>query len=461
MKTDPKAGAMSAVGSASGAADGNPRNSNTGVVITNSAQNAATPGVVDWCSFTIPVGDDATAEVEAAGLARRLGDSSQALDHGAMGYTHGFRLPGSGLVLYNPSRPDMGVHVSLPSQALQFIPYEPRDLIAMVLADGGRFTRVDVAVDTHEVHISTVDAAIERGDLVSRATNQEKIQSYKSDGFTIYIGSRTSDRFTRIYNKQAEQGLAAAQPYSGPEQQALQDADQALQDARMAVLEANIAKQGAEQSRKDAKLSWLTARLGTDKGALELARERLKETKQAKQSTGAALLKARRMHLVEQQALQDAQQALQDARQQALQDANQAVQDERDGKIWTRAEVEFKGGQAQTAACHILQGVDLRSLVFSAIDFRDRSADSNTSRCPRLAWWEQWIGAVDRVSFAVVQTVVDTVERAYEWVRKQCAPTLAFLDDYFGKNPIWLYQMCDANKHRISGERRLILEAAA
>lgn len=340
MYRDTPVGATSAVGSAIDAAQPNPRNSNTGVVITNSAENTSTPAVVDWMSFTVPVDEDTTTEATAADYARRLGDCSQVLDRGALGYTHGWRLPGAGVVLHNPARPDMGVHVSLPSEALQFIPYEPRDLIAMVLTEGGRFTRVDVAVDTHEVHISTVDEAIQRGDLVSRATNQEKIQSYKGDGFTIYIGSRTSDRFTRIYNKQAEQGLPA------------------------------------------------------------------------------------------------------------------------EDDIWTRAEVEFKGGQAQTAACHILQGVDLRSLVFSAIDFRDRAADSNTSRCPRLDWWEQWIGAVDRVSFAIVQTITDSVERAYEWVRKQCAPTLAFLDNFFGKDPTWLYSMCDANEHRISGERRLLLDAA-
>lgn len=343
MNTDPKAGATSAVGSATGAADGNPRNSNTGVVITNNASDTSTPAVVDWLSFTVPVGGSESTGALAESVARSLGDCSQALERGALGYTQGWRLPGAGVVLHNPERPEMGVHVSLPSEALQFIPHQPKELIAEVLANDGRFTRVDVAVDTHDVHISTVDEAIKRGDLVSRATNQEKIESYKGEGFTIYIGSRTSDRFTRIYNKQAEQGLPA------------------------------------------------------------------------------------------------------------------------EDDIWTRAEVEFKGGQAQTAASHILNGVDLRSLVFSAIDFRDRAADSNTSRCPRLSWWEQWIGAVDRVSFAVVQKIEDTVKRAFDWFKKQCGPTAAFLAYYFHKvddDPDWIFHFANANMHRISRERQLLLEAS-
>lgn len=316
-----------------GNADGHPRNSNTGVVITNDAAGA----LIDWLSFTVPSGPGGV-ELTAADLVVGLcGGEAPALDRGAMGYTHGYRLPGAGVILYNPHRPDMGVHVSLPSGALALCPHDPSSLIGLVLGVGGKFTRVDVALDTDKVHISTVIDAIKRGDLVSRSIQRTYQGSFVDDGFTVYIGARSSDRFVRIYNKAAEQ------------------------------------------------------------------------------KTG-------------------------------------------DGQTWTRAEVEFKKGQAHIAACHIHQGVDLRSLVFSAIDFRDRRADSNTSRCPRLAWWETWVGVVERVSFAV-ETVERTVKQAYDWVVRQCAPTLAFLDKYFGKNATWLYDLCDSNEGRIPGARLRMIDA--
>src|SRR4029453_1584469 len=122
------------------------------------------------------------------------------------------------------------------------------------------------------------EAAIRRGDLVSRSVERTYQGSFVNDGYTVYIGARSSDRFVRIYNKAVEQKL-------------------------------------------------------------------------------------------------------------------------KDGSVWTRCEVEFKKHQSQLAASYILQGCDLRSLIFSAIDFRDRQADKNTSRCPQLDWWAAWVGAVERVSF--------------------------------------------------------------
>jgi hypothetical protein len=110
------------------------------------------------------------------------------------------------------------------------------------------------------------------------------------------------------------------------------------------------------------------------------------------------------------------------------------------------------------AARHLLDGCDPRSLIVSAVDFRHVD-DSNVSRRSRVGWWEAWIGAVKRISFAIRKTVVETVERAYEWVRKQVAPTLAFLDQFFGKDALWMYRLCDANEHRISPERRALLDA--
>jgi phage replication initiation protein len=316
-------------------AKGVPPASNTGVQITEST------ATVDWLSFTMPFsGEGFTTETAAREVKDLLSDAGEPLERGAMGYTHGWKIPGGGRVLHRPDRPDMNIHVSLPSGALPYLRIAPMDLLRWVFANGGRVTRLDVALDNYETPIAVVDEAIRAGHLVSRSTNRTYQGGYnEGGGFTIYIGSRSSDRFVRFYDKAAEQGRG-------------------------------------------------------------------------------------------------------------------------DGEVWTRCEVEFKGDQAQAAAHHILNGVDLRSLVFSAVDFRDRSSGDNVTRCDRLDWWSAWVGAVDRVKFAVTSAVVKTAEQVYEWVRKAVAPSLAFLDEFFGKHPTWMFELVDANKHRISSERKLMLMGA-
>lgn len=294
--------------------------------------------IIDWLSFTLPAKDGDRLSDLASWLLDLVGLSAEPLERGAMGYTHGWRLSGGGLLLYNPARGDMGCHCSLSAGSLALLSdWCPRSLIAAVLTEGGWVTRIDIAIDTDAVDIATVDNAVRSGCLVSRAKKRRYYGDYDADNYTIYIGERSAQRFVRIYNKAAEQQVEG---------------------------------------------------------------------------------------------------------------------------VWTRCEVEYKGKQAQTAAVYILQGEDLRSLVLSAVDFRDSSEDANISRCSRLSWWAAWVGNVRRLSFAAASPVAETVERVFEWVRRQVAPSLAFLDFYFGKNPTWLYALCDSNAHRISAQRRLLLDSA-
>jgi len=316
---------------ASCAVDGDPRNSQTGAEIPNEGEGAK----IDWLSFTLPPGPEGV-EVTAFELAYGLAGKTEvpALERGNYGYSQGLRLPGNGLVFYSPDRPDMGVHCSLSSGALGLVGQSPRGLIGKVLELGGRFTRVDVALDSHTIEFSTVKEACERGDIVTRAeeitygNTQKRVDGkWVYGGAIVRIGSRSSRKYVRCYDKAAEQKLT-------------------------------------------------------------------------------------------------------------------------DGSIWTRLEVEFKAEFAQMVAVHIHNGSELRSAVCSALDFRDRSADSKVTRCPQLAWWAEWIGDVERLSFAV-EAVTKTIRRSYEWLVRQCAPTLAFLDEAFGKNPRWLFNICDENRDRV------------
>lgn len=296
--------------------------------------------IIDWLSFTIHAKDGESVRDLASWLLSKFPEGATPLERGSMGYTSGWRLPAGGLLLFNPQRPDMGVHCSCPSGLLSLLDVSPQAVINMVLVEGGHFTRVDVAIDTDQVPMAVVVAAQERGELVSRAQDRRLVHNYRDGSETLYIGAGSSRRLVRFYDKALEQGLE-------------------------------------------------------------------------------------------------------------------------DGGVWTRCEVQFRADQAQTAACHIAGGVGLCSLIVSSVDFRYVDQDSNVSRCPQLDWWAAWVGQVERVSFAIRKAATEVVERAYEWVRRQVGPTLAFLDRFFGKDPLWLYQLCDANEHRIPPERRALLAGGA
>lgn len=292
-------------------------------------------GLIDWLAFTLHPKEGEALKQLADWLLAKFPQGAIPLDRGNMGYTHGYRLPAGGLLLYNPQRRDMGVHCECPSGLLALLDISPRDMIISVMVEGGVFTRLDVAIDTDQVTIDQVDRAVRSGELVSRSQVRRFMGDYSGSGYTVYVGAGSSQRLVRFYDKAAEQNV--------------------------------------------------------------------------------------------------------------------------DG-VWTRCEVQFRSTQAQTAATYIATGEDLRSLILSAVDFRDVSTDGNISRRDRLSWWEDWIGSVGRLSFAVRQTVEDAVIRAYEWVRKQVAPTLAFLDLWFRESdPHWIFPFIDANRYRIKPELRSLL----
>jgi len=96
----------------------------------------------------------------------------------------------------------MGVHVSWSGQALATV--NPRALLRQVLNVGGSVRRIDLAFDVAEdVDFRALYNQLANGEVTTRARQHQIIES--NTGTTIYVGSRTSDRFLRIYDKGAEQ----------------------------------------------------------------------------------------------------------------------------------------------------------------------------------------------------------------------------------------------------------------
>ena len=101
------------------------------------------------------------------------------------------------------SRPGhaMGVHVQLPGQALAKM--HPLDILQTVEACKASVTRIDIAIDFHGVSDpEDCYQAFMLGAAETRAANVNLITGTK--GKTCYVGSRSSERYLRVYDKAAQ-----------------------------------------------------------------------------------------------------------------------------------------------------------------------------------------------------------------------------------------------------------------
>jgi hypothetical protein len=177
-----------------------------------------TEGKIDWLSFTVPALEDIDLIGIVAKWSSRL-CGAVPLDRGRYGYPCARAVLGTGIILWNPDRPEMGVHVELPSKALAVFVGSTGETIYSILVDAmgesAKFKRIDVCSDNHELPISKIIEAVENGLLVTRSRDVSLMQKYKrwggremiANGATLYIGAATSDRRVRFYDKAAEQGL--------------------------------------------------------------------------------------------------------------------------------------------------------------------------------------------------------------------------------------------------------------
>ena len=180
-----------------------PPSSNTGVLSTGV--------VLDWLSGTFL---DMTVD-ESLRLVREVFGEIVELDSGFMGYERsGLILGGKGRVMWSPSRPDMGVHVILPGDALGELSrdsafQDTRGFLVFLAQAGFRFSRLDFAVDDvgddGVLDFGEIYRAVRAGEYTSRWRKWTYIENSEG-GRTILFGSRESDSCLRIYDKAAERG---------------------------------------------------------------------------------------------------------------------------------------------------------------------------------------------------------------------------------------------------------------
>jgi len=126
-----------------------------------------------------------------------------------------------GSVRYHSQMPEQKIgveHTGKDMNELRTLGITATDVLAYIRLIDGKVSRIDLALDVLGQVADPMDIAraFEADELLTEARTMlpmdGKIRGadgLKSAGATVYIGSRSSERFLRVYDKAAEQGLPA------------------------------------------------------------------------------------------------------------------------------------------------------------------------------------------------------------------------------------------------------------
>lgn len=161
---------------------------------------------IDWISGTIT--DRPISETLAT--LNEIFSGWLDLEFGNYGYECSAIVCTSGRVYWSNVRPEMGVHFSLPSSALDICKIDTVSLARRLVGLGTKFTRVDFALDdtTGILDLDVIGKHARAGHFVSRWKRNrvwEEFENGQSLGVTYSFGSRSSESYLRIYDKAAEQ----------------------------------------------------------------------------------------------------------------------------------------------------------------------------------------------------------------------------------------------------------------
>jgi hypothetical protein len=186
---------------------GNPRACNTGVSSTYPTEvinEMSLSATVDWLSFTHK--PSAEAKMNFPGVTTNRQDV--VAKHG---YTDAVLFE-SGLVkMWSTKREDMGQHYIYSGSCLAALAGAGTHCMTILdraIKANAKITRLDLAIDLvgREIDISSIAKDIQDGKCIGTARTWEHIVS-QNKGETLYIGSRQSERFARLYNKSAQTNL--------------------------------------------------------------------------------------------------------------------------------------------------------------------------------------------------------------------------------------------------------------
>jgi DNA relaxase NicK len=128
------------------------------------------------------------------------------------GYDTSIRTTGGMVAMWHSTRSEMGFHLVVSGSALRDLltrsGLSQREILRQLSDLDGRFTRIDLAKDVRGVQISLdgIYKVVSSGKTKGTARSFSQMHS-PNGGNTIYVGSRESERFVRIYDKAAQMGL--------------------------------------------------------------------------------------------------------------------------------------------------------------------------------------------------------------------------------------------------------------
>jgi len=167
------------------------------------------------CSFTVDWIAATFDEYGGMRFARKLGYKTWAHDVEGVpprGYDQARELETGALIAWHTERKEMGVHVRLSGSVLRHYSALNADwhvLLSWVKECKGRTSRVDLALDVRGSQLALVDLAKTRLQPYKGKGRTPKYLPVgtQEDGWTVYVGSRSSDKYLRVYDKAKEQGL--------------------------------------------------------------------------------------------------------------------------------------------------------------------------------------------------------------------------------------------------------------
>lgn len=188
---------------------------------------------VDWLSFTLLDSEDPMNVVSMLGYAKKDFFASSGLN----GYRQSLRCYSSPLKILFDGNEGMGVHVDISGSAISDVlshfqnsrvdatPFGTTayntesfdltvfcDLLRAILENSGQITRLDLAIDdigTQFFSVSELRSILLSGAFVSKFRKWKDFSKHENGkgiiGETLYLGSRSSDVYLRVYDKQQEQ----------------------------------------------------------------------------------------------------------------------------------------------------------------------------------------------------------------------------------------------------------------
>lgn len=97
--------------------------------------------------------------------------------------------------------------------------------------------------------------------------------------------------------------------------------------------------------------------------------------------------------------------------------------------------------------------------VLSLVDFRDRSQDANSGRCPRLTWFEELVQGAEKMRAYPVRPL-RSLDDVYRWLTKQVAPSLAMMVEAAGGDTEPLTTLALEGQSRLRETHRAMIDAS-